>query len=219
MWIQKSFSISSHSRGFHLITDDVLRNTEGIKNIKIGILGGTFDPPHSAHYEIAQRAINQYNLDRVIFIPTGSPWQKDIETSYEDRYKMTKLLISENPLFELSDIEKSINEPSYTVETLRKLNIEKENMYFILGADVAVSIDTWKDYKELDLLSNFLIAPREQVTNDKLVNEFPFTFNLIEGDELDISSTGIRNKILNKESIEGNLDPKIENYIKENEIY
>ena len=184
-----------------------------------GILGGTFDPPHSAHYEIAQRAINQYNLDRVIFIPTGSPWQKDIETSYEDRYKMTKLLISENPLFELSDIEKSINEPSYTVETLRKLNIEKENMYFILGADVAVSIDTWKDYKELGLLSNFLIAPRDQVTNDKLVNEFPFTFNLIEGDELDISSTGIRNKILNKESIEGNLDPKIENYIKENEIY
>ena len=160
-----------------------------------GILGGTFDPPHSAHYEIAQRAMNQYNLDRVIFIPTGNPWQKDIETSYEDRYKMTKLLISENPLFELSDIEKSINEPSYTVETLRKLNIEKDNMFFILGADVAISIDTWKDYKELDLLSNFLIAPRDEVTNDKLVNEFPFTFNLIEGDELDISSNGIRNKI------------------------
>ena len=89
----------------------------------------------------------------------------------------------------------------------------------MLFRSVAVSIDTWKDYKELDLLSNFLIAPRDQVTNDKLVNEFPFTFNLIEGDELDISSTGIRNKILNKESIEGNLDPKIENYIKENEIY
>ena len=47
-----------------------------------GILGGTFDPPHNAHYEIAQRAIDQYSLDRVIFIPTGSPWQKDIETSY-----------------------------------------------------------------------------------------------------------------------------------------
>ena len=171
-----------------------------------GILGGTFDPPHNAHYEIAQRAINQYKLDRVIFIPTGSPWQKDIETSYEDRYKMTKLLISENPLFELSDIEKSINDPSYTVDTLRKLNIEKENMYFILGADVAISIDTWKDYKELDLLSNFLIAPRDKVTNEKLVNEFPFTFNLIEGDELDISSTGIRNKILNKESIKGKLN-------------
>ena len=93
-----------------------------------GILGGTFDPPHSAHYEIAQRAMNQYNLDRVIFIPTGSPWQKDIETSYEDRYKMTKLLISENPLFELSDIEKSISDPSYTVDTLRKLNIGKENI-------------------------------------------------------------------------------------------
>jgi nicotinate-nucleotide adenylyltransferase len=184
-----------------------------------GILGGTFDPPHNAHYEIAQRAINQYNLDRVIFIPTGSPWQKDIETSYEDRQKMTKLLINSNPLFELSDIEKSVNEPSYTIETLKKLNIEKENLFFILGADVAISIDTWKNYEEIHLLTNFLVAPREEISKEKLVNEFPFEFNLIEGDELDISSTQIRNKIISKESIEGELPQKIHNYIKENELY
>ena len=184
-----------------------------------GILGGTFDPPHNAHYEIAQRAINQYNLDRVIFIPTGNPWQKDIETSYDDRYIMTNLLINSNPLFEISDIEKSVNEPSYTVETLKKLNIEKEHMFFILGSDVAISINTWKDYKDLNLLTNFLIAPREEITKEKLVSEFPFEFNLIEGDELDISSTGIRNKIISEESIEGKIPTKIQNYIKENELY
>ncbi len=185
---------------------------------KTGILGGTFDPPHNAHYEIAQRAVNQYNLDRVIFIPTGNPWQKDIKTSYEHRYKMTKLLINNNPLFELSDIEKSVNEPSYTVDTLKKLNIEKEDMFFVLGADIAISIDTWKDYKEIYLLTNFLVAPRDEVTNEKLQKEFPFEFNLIEGDNLDISSTGIRNKIKNNESIEGKLPPNIQNYIKEKEI-
>ena len=184
-----------------------------------GILGGTFDPPHNAHYEIAQRAINQYNLDRVIFIPTGSPWQKDIETSYDDREKMTKLLINNNPLFELSDIEKSVNEPSYTVETLKKLNIEKENLFFILGADVAISIDTWKNYEEIPLLTNFLVAPREGIDKEKLVKEFPFEFNLIEGNELDISSTGIRNKIISKENIEEELPQEIQNYIKENELY
>ena len=184
-----------------------------------GILGGTFDPPHNAHYEIAQRAINQYNLERVIFVPTGNPWQKDIETSYNDRYKMTKLLIENNPLFELSDIEKSTKVPSYTVETLKKLNIEKENMFFILGADIAVSIDTWKDYKELNLLTNFLIAPRDEVTNKELINVFPFEFSLIEGEELDISSSEIRNEILNNENIEGKLSIKIQNYIKENQLY
>ncbi len=92
-------------------------------------------------------------------------------------------------------------------------------MFFILGADVAISINTWKDYKDLDLLTNFLIAPREEITKEKLVSEFPFEFNLIEGDELDISSTGIRNKIISEESIEGKIPTKIQNYIKENELY
>ncbi len=183
-----------------------------------GILGGTFDPPHNAHYEIAQRAINQYNLDRVIFVPTGNPWQKNIQTSYNDRYNMTKLLIENNPLFELSDIEKPTKDPSYTVETLKKINIEKENMFFILGADVAISIDTWKDYKELNLLTNFLVAPRDEVTNKELGNVFPFEFSLIEGEELDISSTQIRKEILNNKSIEGKLSINIQNYIKEQQL-
>ena len=52
----------------------------------IGVLGGTFDPPHNAHYEIAERAIEQYNLEKVVFIPSGTPWQKDTTTSFEDRY-------------------------------------------------------------------------------------------------------------------------------------
>ena len=78
---------------------------------KIGILGGTFDPPHNAHYEIARRAIVQFQLERVIFIPSGTPWQKDSKTSFEDRYKMTNLLIQDNNLFELSDIEKSEKNP------------------------------------------------------------------------------------------------------------
>ena len=88
---------------------------------KTGILGGTFDPPHNAHYEIGRRAIEQYKLEKVIFIPTGTPWQKDMKTSFEDRYKMTDLLIKDNKLFELSDIEKSEKDPSYTYENMEKL--------------------------------------------------------------------------------------------------
>ena len=94
-----------------------------------GILGGTFDPPHNAHYEIAQRAINQYNLDRVIFIPTGNPWQKDIETSYDDRYMMTNLLINSNPLFEISDIGAQYN-VSYLYDTKTKQTLVAYNHKF-----------------------------------------------------------------------------------------
>ncbi len=186
---------------------------------KIGILGGTFDPPHNAHYKIAKRSIEQYNLDKVIFIPTGSPWQKDITTSFEARYKMTSLLIEENKLFELNNIEKSENSPSYTVDTLKKLNIKRDASYFILGSDVAINIKSWKDYEEINNLTKFLIAPRNEINNDELGIKFPFDFQLIEGEELDISSTGIRNKIINDKTIEDFVPKKIINYIKENNLY
>ena len=185
----------------------------------IGVLGGTFDPPHNAHYEIAKRAIEQYKLDKVIFIPTGSPWQKGITTSFEARYKMTSLLIEENELFELNNIEKSENSPSYTVDTLKKLKIDRDSSYFILGSDVAIDIKSWKDYEEINNLTKFLIAPRNEINNDELGIKFPFDFQLIEGEELDISSTGIRNKIINDKTIEDFVPKKIINYIKENNLY
>ena len=86
--------------------------------MKIGILGGTFDPPHQAHLEIANRSIKQFTLDKVIFIPSGNPWQKKDATSYRHRYEMTKILIENSNYFEISDIENSEQNPSYTYETL-----------------------------------------------------------------------------------------------------
>ncbi len=101
---------------------------------KIGILGGTFDPPHNAHYEIARRAIEQYQLESVIFIPSGTPWQKDSKTSFEDRYKMTILLIQDKNYLELSDIEKTEKNTSYTFEKLNNLDHSKETLYFLPGS-------------------------------------------------------------------------------------
>ena len=82
--------------------------------MKIGILGGTFDPPHNAHLEIAKRAIKQFDLDKVIFIPSGNPWQKKDATPFIHRYEMTKILIERSNKFEISDVEKSEDVPSYT---------------------------------------------------------------------------------------------------------
>ena len=95
----------------------------------IGVLGGTIDPPHNAHYEIAERAIEQYNLEKVVFIPSGTPWQKDTTTSFEDRYKMTNLLNQENNEEELKVFEDSnpkketeIKEP----EMFEESNLEED---------------------------------------------------------------------------------------------
>ena len=162
---------------------------------KIGILGGTFDPPHNAHYEIARRAIEQFQLERVIFIPSGTPWQKDSKTSFEDRYKMTNLLIQDNNLFELSDIEKSEKNPSYTFETLNNLDYPKESLYFILGSDTAINIKTWKNYEQLSDLTHFLIALRSEDNTEMLKENFPFEYELIDGEKLNLSSSGLRKKL------------------------
>ncbi len=170
--------------------------------MKIGILGGTFDPPHKAHLQIAERAIKQYGLDKVLFIPSGNPWQKKYATS-----------------FEISDIEKSEDIPSYTFDTLTKLNHKKDNLYFILGSDTAMNIRTWNNYEKLSELTNFLIALRKEDSVNNLKENFPFDYELIDGEKLDLSSTSLRNKLKDNLFNEQEISLKIIQYIKKNSLY
>ena len=104
--------------------------------MSIGVLGGTFDPPHQAHCEISLRAIDQYGLDKVLLVPSKNPWQKSVTTSYEDRFTMTSLLTENYPYFEVSDVEAVNEKQTYTVDTLKNLSIPKNDLFFILGADM-----------------------------------------------------------------------------------
>ena len=185
----------------------------------IGILGGTFDPPHQAHCEISLRAINQYGLKKVLFVPSKNPWQKSVTTSYEDRFNMTNLLTENQSYFEVSDIETINEKQTYTVDTLKNLSIPKNELFFILGADVAIEVRTWSRYEELDSLTNFLIAPRDYIQDELLKKKFPFEYQLIEGEELDISSTNIRNKINDGIALENIIPKSVVTYIEENKIY
>ena len=105
-------------------------------------MGGTFDPPHQAHCEISIRAIDQYDLEKVIFVPSGNQWQKTVATSFVDRYNMTNLLIDGYRDLEVSSIERDNKKETFTVDTLTKLRIPKDELFFILGSDVAVNIKT-----------------------------------------------------------------------------
>ena len=89
--------------------------------MSIGILGGTFDTPHKAHVEISNRAIEQYDLNQIYFVPSKNPWQKDVSTTYIDRFNMTSLLVQDFNNIKVSDIEQLNENKTYTVDTLKKL--------------------------------------------------------------------------------------------------
>ena len=187
--------------------------------MKIGILGGTFDPPHKAHLQIAERAIKQFDLDKVLFIPSGNPWQKKYATSFIHRFEMTKILIEGSNKFEISDIEKSEDIPSYTFDTLTKLNHKKDNLYFILGSDTAMNIKTWNNYKKLSELTNFLIALRKEDSVNNLNENFPFDYELIDGEKLDLSSTSLSEKLQDNLLVEEDITSKVLNYINSYSLY
>ena len=187
--------------------------------MKVGILGGTFDPPHFAHREIAYRSLNQFNLDKVLFIPAGFSWQKDSPVSYEKRYEMTSLLIDNESKFEISDIENNQEEPTYTANTLEKLGLDKNCSFFILGADAALGIKSWHNYEILDNFVQFLIAPRRDIGTTQIEEHFPFDYHTISGKELDISSTEIRSLIINNKSLSEHLPENVIHFIQKESVY
>ena len=169
--------------------------------------------------EIAKRAIKQFDLDKVIFIPNGNPWQKKDATPFIHRYEMTKILIEKSNKLEISDIEKSEDVPSYTVDTLTKLNHKKDNLYFILGSDTAMNIKTWNNFEILPALTKFLIALRKEDNTNNLKENFPFDYELIDGQKLDLSSTSLREKLQNNAFVEEELPLKVLNYINRYNLY
>lgn len=144
--------------------------------MKVGILGGTFNPPHVGHLRLAQEVAYVHELDRVIFIPCFLPPHKTAgETAApEDRLEMTRRACAGNPLFEVSDVEIARRATSYTVNTLEIIGSgEHQGLYFILGADSLREIHTWKDYRRLFHLSNFIVVGRPGTSFDFAWDSMP----------------------------------------------
>lgn len=201
----------------------------GIK--RYGIMGGTFDPIHIGHLVIAEEARNKFNLDKVIFVPSGNPPHKDLNkvTNAIDRYEMTLIATLDNPNFEVSTIELKKNEKTYTVDTLKDLiNSCKEEteFYFITGADAILDLPNWKSVDELLELCNFVAATRpgfnlskmeESIKN--LEKKYNKTIYTITVPSLKVSSTDIRNRIKMGSSVKYLLPLSVENYILKNNLY
>ena len=139
--------------------------------MRIGILGGTFNPIHFGHLRAAEEVRESLRLDKVIFIPSGMPPLKDSDIASQDlRLKMTSLAVSANPYFEVSDIEVRRSGRSYTVETIAELMgiYPKDEMIFILGIDAFLDLPHWKSPKRLVSLTDFAIISRPGLSFESL---------------------------------------------------
>lgn len=198
--------------------------------MKIGILGGTFDPIHIGHLIMADQVLDILKLDKILFIPTGRPPHKDGDevSSPIDRINMVNLAIESNHRFESSDIEIKQNKLSYTIDTIRQLKkiYPEDEFYFIVGGDSLLSLDRWKNYKELISETNIAVVNRVTSSESKIKEKIKY-FNeklggkigLVTCPVIDISSTGIRKRILEARTISYLVPDSVEKYIADKNLY
>ena len=132
--------------------------------MRLGVMGGTFDPIHHGHLVAASEVQTRFGLDEVVFVPTGQPWQKDARevSPAEHRYLMTVIATASNPRFTVSRVDIDRPGPTYTIDTLRDLRTVRPEaeLFFITGADALAQILSWKDADELFELAHFIGVTR-----------------------------------------------------------
>ncbi len=203
----------------------------GATVLKIGICGGTFDPIHLGHLAVAELVRSEYNLDKVLFIPSGMPPHKNLEnvTAPIHRLNMVKCAVSSNPFFEAVALEVERSGYTYTVDTLKELRglyPEGTEFYYIIGADVVMDLLSWKNAPEVFKLTNFIAVMRpgfsNEAFNERLVflrSKYEMNISSYQIPLLDISSTFVRDRIKEKKSVKYIVDRDVEEYIIENHLY
>jgi nicotinate-nucleotide adenylyltransferase len=193
---------------------------------RIGLMGGTFDPIHHGHLVAAEEARWRFDLDTVLFIPTGQPWQKPVGVSpAEDRYRMTVIATASNPAFAVSRIEMEQTGPTYTVDTLRRLRAdlgEDARLFFITGADAVLHILTWKDRDEVLALAEFIAATRPGYDLERLTERLPLArerLHPLEIPMLAISSTELRARVARGQPIQYLVPDGVAEYVTERGLY
>lgn len=192
--------------------------------MKLCVFSGTFNPVHKAHLKMAQYVLDNFEFQKILFIPAYKPPHKIYDTNMSmHRFNMLKLAISHNPNFEISDIEFQSEGKSYTYLTVKKLyELYKPEgkINLIIGTDAFEKIETWYETDKLKEIVEFIVFMRENkpVNLDRLKNE-GYNFRVSKMNFYDISSTELRNLIKNNKSVSSFLTQDVEEYIRENGLY
>jgi nicotinate-nucleotide adenylyltransferase len=191
--------------------------------MRIGIMGGTFDPIHHGHLVAASEAAHVFGLDEVIFVPTGQPYQKSGRhvSATEDRYLMTVIATASNPRFSVSRVDIDRPGETYTIDTLRELRAERAagtEFFFITGADALAKMISWRDADELFKLAHFVgcTRPGHQLSHAGLPDHH---VSLIEVPALAISSTECRRRVRAGDPIWYLVPEGIVQYISKRRMY
>jgi nicotinate-nucleotide adenylyltransferase len=192
--------------------------------MRVGLMGGTFDPIHHGHLVAAEEARVALDLERVIFVPAGTPWQKSETrvTSATDRYEMVRLAVADNPAFDISSVDIDRPGPTYTIDTLHAIERERpsDTLFFITGADAILEILTWKDPHEALELATFVAVTRpghdlRELTSLGLGGRTV----VLEIPALAISSTDIRLRVAEGRPIRYLVPNDVMRYIDEHGLY
>ncbi len=199
-----------------------------MSNKKIGIFGGTFDPPHLGHLILNEQIKNNFDLDKIIFMPAGNPpHKKDKEiTSDQQRLKMLELAIDNNPFFEISNWELSRKSYSYTAHTLKEFvpTLDAEHVFFIIGADSLADIFKWHKPNYLLGSGKFIVFNRPGYNLGSILQQSeykPYLENIstYQSIHIEISSSYIREEIKKGNSIRYLTPDSVREYIMKNNLY
>lgn len=193
--------------------------------VRIGVMGGTFDPIHHGHLVAASEAHAAFELDEVLFVPTGQPWQKSDRqvTSGEHRFAMTSLATQSNDAFSVSRVDLDRDGPTYTVDTLRDLQAQQPEaeLFFITGADALAAIMSWRDHETLFDVAHFVGCTRPgHVVDREMLDRLPQErLSVLEIPALAISSTDCRERAQRGAPIRYLVPDSVVEYINEHDLY
>jgi nicotinate-nucleotide adenylyltransferase len=185
-------------------------------------MGGTFDPIHHGHLVAASEVRALFDLDEVLFVPTGQPWQKDAATvsPAEHRYLMTVIATASNPAFNVSRVDIERPGPTHTIDTLRDLRAERpgSDLFFITGADALAQILSWKDVDELWDLAHFIGVTRP----GHVLSDFGLPEDRVSLQEIPamaISSTNCRSRVVEGQPVWYLVPDGVVQYIAKHQLY
>jgi nicotinate-nucleotide adenylyltransferase len=187
---------------------------------RLGVMGGTFDPIHHGHLVAASEVASAFNLDGVLFVPTGEPWQKIKVTDGEHRYLMSVIATASNPRFTVSRVDIDRDGPTYTIDTLKDVAaaFPEAELFFITGADAIKQILEWKDVDQIWSLAHFVA-----VTRPGHLLELPEAPNgaisVLEIPALAISSTDVRARVAKGDPVWYLVPDGVVQYIGKHNLY
>ncbi|UCG31182.1 MAG: nicotinate (nicotinamide) nucleotide adenylyltransferase [candidate division WOR-3 bacterium] len=187
--------------------------------MKVGVFGGLFDPPHTGHLIISQHVLEEFHLQKILFVPSGNPPHKMEYSPFENRYAMTQLAVEDNVSFAISDVERMFTDKTYTIEMIKELRKGTDDeFYLMIGSDQWLEIETWKDPEEIFRECRIVVMRRPHHEVKKEARFFDRVM-VSNAPLIDISSTTIRSRIKKGLSVRYLLKQAVYDYIKTNNLY